>query len=321
MQTEIAVTVARTCTRCRLDLTDPASVQHGLGPICREFSNAVLAKELPTAWDAEAQGGLFLLSAESFESEGDRARFEAVYLKIMTSKGANSAEPVTGEDARKLVRELAYLASAAPSRPVYEILINAIRGLGYPTYAAAVSGASSSSEASLTVEGGRIWLSGARNAAGRAALARIGGWWDRRSERYHAPLSAAEAFVKLARIYWPLVTGAEAVLEAAKVATAPKLTPAPAPAPVVVLPTPKPEAPAPAVPEVRLEPLGGEVLVFTPFHPKFNSHLKSTCSWRWDRARKAWAVKRSDEAQARKLLALYFPAAVVEAQGAASSCV
>jgi hypothetical protein len=303
----VAVLVARACTRCGHELEDPASVQSGQGPICRGFTSAVLAKEIPTAWDAEAQAGLFMLSAESFEAEGDRERFEAVYMKIMTSKGANSPEAVTGEDARKLVRELAYLASAAPSRTVYEILIKAIRGLGYPAYAAAVSGESSSGEAALSFENGSVYLKAVRNPAGRAALRRLGAYFSSlRGDRWYVPASKAEAFIAAARLYWPMVTGAEETLEAAKKATAP--APAPAPAPVA---TPEPVRP---VEQVVFQWGSAEFLLVTPYRGAFVAALKALPGGRrWDSGLRAWRIARAHEAQVRAMVAAHFPeAAVIE---------
>ncbi len=218
-----APSVVRPCSRCSLPLTDPASIQAGLGPICRGMANKLLAKELPSAWSDADLTAIMFLGAETFEASEDQARYAAGFAKLCTSKGMNQATAATGEDLRALAKELVYLSSVAPSTAVYEALIGAIKGIGYPVYAAYVSGESSTGEAKVTYEAGRLVLVAVRNAAGSTALRRVGARFD---SHYNGWTSAAYAERKMAaliEVYWPMVKGLREALEGLKADTAPTI--------------------------------------------------------------------------------------------------
>jgi hypothetical protein len=252
--------INRPCTRCELTLTDPASVEAGIGPICRGFANQILAKEVPSAWSDTDLFNFMMLTPESFPSE-DEPRFSAVFQKICASRGMNQGEgqAVKGDDLRDVARELVYLASVAPTNAIYETLIGAIRGIGYKQYAAFVSGDSASGDATVTLEEGNVFLSAVRNRLGQNALYKVGA--RKSGQRWFVSQSKALDFLPIVSIYWPFAKGINEVLTAlenvcktaleelapiaqatteeapATVPTAPievAPAPAPAPAPVVV---------------------------------------------------------------------------------------
>jgi hypothetical protein len=217
-QTPVLV-VTRPCVRCGHDLKDPASVEAGIGPICRGFANQILAKETPSAWSDKDLFNFTFLSAESFPVDA-QARFAKVFTFVCSSRGMNQAEAAKGEDMRATVKELVYLASVAPTNAIYETLIGAIRGIGYIQYAAFVSGDSASGDATLSLENGKVFLAGVRNSVGQNALYKINARREYSAMRWYTTQSNAAEFVRVVSIYWPFVKGAQEVLDA--------LTPAPA---------------------------------------------------------------------------------------------
>jgi Family of unknown function (DUF6011) len=214
-QAPLTVIITRPCTRCGLELTDPASVEAGIGPICRGYANQILAKEVPSRWSDTDLFNFTFLSTESFPEEA-QARFAKVFTKICQSKGMNQGEgqAVKGEDLRAVARELVYLASVAPTNAMYEALIGAIRGIGYVQYAAFVSGDSASGNATLSLENGKVFLAGVRNSMGQNALYQIGACREYSAKRWYTSLNNAAEFVRVASIYWPFVKGAQEVLDA-----------------------------------------------------------------------------------------------------------
>lgn len=215
MQTQLRPLVTRPCTRCGRDLKDPASIQAGIGPHCRGYANAILAKEVPSAWSDQDLSAFYFLNAESFPAEA-RERFEKAFTAICASKGMNQAEAAKGDDMRAIVQELVYLASVAPTNAIFEALMGAIRGVGYVQYAAFVSGESASGEATLSYEGGKVFLQGVRNAVGQEALKKIGATWEKNTQRWTTSAERASDFVRVACIYWPFAKGAQEVLAATK---------------------------------------------------------------------------------------------------------
>ena len=262
-QAPIALVITRPCTRCGLELSDPASVEAGIGPICRGYANQVLAKEVPSRWSDTDLFNFTFLSTESFPEEA-QTRFAKVFTKICQSKGMNQGEgqAVKGEDLRGVARELVYLASVAQTNAMYEALIGAIRGIGYVQYSAFVSGDSASGAATLSLESGKVFLAGVRNSVGQNALYQLGARREYSAKRWYTSQANAAAFVRVASIYWPFVKGAQEVLAALPTAPALALvpneahpeetpaTPAEASAPEVATTEPAEQAPteAPAAP-------------------------------------------------------------------------
>ena len=223
VQSTTQTIIARPCTRCDHELTDPASVEAGIGPICRGYANQILAKEVPSFWSDTDLFNFTMLTAESFPS-ADAERFTAVFTKICKSRGMNQGEgqAVTGDDMREVARELVYLASVAQTNAIYESLIGAIRGIGYVKYAAFVSGDSASGDATVTIEGDNVFLSAVRNSVGQNALSKIGARKEYRGSRFFVSKDKALDFIPIVSIYWPFAKGIDEVLTA--LPPAPKAT-------------------------------------------------------------------------------------------------
>ena len=249
VQPKTETLITRPCVRCDHDLKDPASVEAGIGPVCRGYANQILAKETPSAWSDKDLPNFAFLSAESFPTDA-QARFTKVFTFICLSRGMNQAETAKGEDMRATVKELVYLASIAPTNAIYETLIGAIRGIGYVKYAAFVSGDSASGDATVTLEGDNVFLSAVRNSVGQNALYKIGARKEYRGSRFFVQSSKALDFIPIVSIYWPFAKGIDEVLTALE--SAPKTAQAQPVA--IVAPAPQAEAAKEAPAEVFTKP-------------------------------------------------------------------
>jgi len=151
----------RHCSRCRKELTDPASRECGVGPICRNKDNHLYAKTIQA--NLPVAGALILGThadqlpvelQERFES------FKASFLKkseqVQKANDDIMAMKLAGSDYRDEVRELDYFLSYMMSDTLRERLIKIVEALGYIGLAGVLAGDASKSEARVWFENGRI---------------------------------------------------------------------------------------------------------------------------------------------------------------------
>lgn len=214
MQTNGAIMLKVTshCVRCKKELTDAASIQAGIGPECRQKANSILAKEMPTKWDDEGATAAFLLfCADSDNLPADHIpAFERCKDAILTSQGFNamsSAAPETGRDWRPTVADLTLLASTRADL-MRGHLLQVIKCLGYPQYAAYLAKLASASEGKVWIEGTDLYFTGVKNSHGRKALEKAGAYLALKQEgegqTWKARLTHGAAMLDAIRIYWPL---------------------------------------------------------------------------------------------------------------------
>lgn len=211
----VSIHVTGHCSRCGRQLTDSASINAGIGPICRGIANKILAMEMPTAWDAERVQALLFVPAEVFPA-AHQARWSAVYEKIFTSKGMGQLDAFKGEDWRATIPELVFFMSVAPTNAVVEALLGAIRGLGYERYAAYICGESSSAASEIGVYWDVIWFKGPYNKIGVYKLRlEARAQWNDKEKRWEVAKAFYQTFVRIISIYWPFTKGmSEAIAQA-----------------------------------------------------------------------------------------------------------
>lgn len=227
-------TAVRQCSRCREELTDPASVQCGVGPICRKKDNKLLALTIParfsmvhaflgTAVEMAPEVGLaeepLKVLRESFEEFHNR-----------TVAVAQDGEVVwAGMDLRGVIRNIDWILSWSMPPQLREYLILAVEHCGYPALAAVFRGQASLGECSFTwdTDRGVIRFIAKRNKPGGDALrtkcqARLVKYpsyvWEVKPEHL-------QAFVEVVRTHYPMFTGSLEDLEA-QVKAAPPQPPA-----------------------------------------------------------------------------------------------
>ena len=206
-------TTHRSCSRCGKELTDPASRECGVGPVCRRKDNHLYAKAI--AANLPVAGALILGTRAEDLPEELHERFEtlrASFLKksekVQKSNDDLMQMKLGGADFRDEVRELDYFLSYVMPSTIRERLIKIVDAFGYVGLAAVLSGDASKSKAIVWFENGRVWLSGTACTPGLFQMKKIPGITTPRyrgdKTPYSAPAPQAEAFFKVVRKFWPL---------------------------------------------------------------------------------------------------------------------
>lgn len=206
-------TTPRYCSRCRKELTDPASRECGVGPVCRNKDNHLYAKaiqaNLPIA-------GALLLGTHTEELPVElHERFDAFKTsflrkseKVQKANEDIMAMKLAGSDFRDEVRELDYCLSYVMPNTLREKLIKIVEALGYVGLAGVLTGEASKSKAKIWFEDGRVWLSGTASTPGFFQMRKIPGIQTPRyrgdKTPYSAPASEADKFFSVVRKFWPL---------------------------------------------------------------------------------------------------------------------
>lgn len=202
----------RYCSRCRSELTDPASRECGVGPVCRNQDNHLYAKAIEANLPI-AVALLLALHTEELPPEiGDRfENFKTSFLKKMEKVQKSNevlAMKVAGADFRDEVRELDYFLSYMMSDTLRDRLIKIVESLGYVGLAGVLSGVASKSSAKVWFENGRVWLAGTSNKTGFFEMKKIPGITTPRyrgdKTPYSAPATEADMFFEVVRKFWPI---------------------------------------------------------------------------------------------------------------------
>ena len=206
----------RACSRCGKELTDPASRECGVGPVCRGKDNHLYAKLIQA--NIPMAGALFMgTHPEELPLEVGERFMEANKSFIRKMEKAQSAnDDVTimkldGSDFRDEVRTLDYILSFRTSTETRSKLINIVRHLGYVGLAGVLSGEASKSKAKVWFENGRIHLTGTGCTPGYRKMKKIPGIQTPRfrgcKTPYSAPASRADVFLAIVEEHWPLYEG------------------------------------------------------------------------------------------------------------------
>jgi Family of unknown function (DUF6011) len=201
--------VSRHCSRCGLPLTDAASREHGVGPLCRKKNNDIFAKQIP-ADVATASAIMLSLKSSNFHSE-IAGQFEVLkdsfLTKLQRLSRENSGQGIilSGADFRKIVDWF----DIALSYPItYETKLNIIKlidAVGYKRLAGVLKGDVCMSPAKLTIQDGFLVLEGKNNKAGYLAMRRVPEIVlpKYRGKPYKVPVRAAKKFLDVVEQFWP----------------------------------------------------------------------------------------------------------------------
>ena len=241
----------RFCSRCGKALTDAASTEVGVGPICRHLDNALLAKHIPSNIGAARD------SAKKVDFSHFPEETVQTWLKVEAAVVAEGAEEV--QDWRETVKRVEWMLSHAVKEPSKTHLMGMVFSLGYIGLVSLWKGEAATGLASCWFDTGRIYVSGPQNKAARITLRKIwgakfhGGSYvpaaDHLGEKVKAwsfPADKAELVQKAVWAHYPnnenllgAVETAKAYLlavEQEKAKQAPVEVPAPVQAPVVAAP-------------------------------------------------------------------------------------
>jgi hypothetical protein len=212
----------RFCSRCGDAVTDPASRECGVGPVCRRKDTHLYAKTI------SANFGIATIRAMSVREDmlapevQDTWKAALKRLLKAAEKVANLTDDMTimrrtGADLREVVRACDLVCSYEnPGREVRNAVIDVVHACGYIGLAAVLAGQASTSPSRVWFENGRVFMAGLGNKSGWAAMRQIPGIVTprHRGDRspYSAPAAQATTFLANVRRYWPMYEGDLAAL-------------------------------------------------------------------------------------------------------------
>lgn len=263
----------RSCARCGRDLTDPASRERGIGPVCRQLDNAVLARQIPADLNA------------AMDAYGDiRHRMEGMHPDLTSSIDKVDAALIDGVksgDYREAVMAIERILSYDCGYLVREGLYGVTEALGYTSLVLLWKGDVVKGASELSFTNGRLVLKSPRPP--KSVLASIRAIKGRRFEytakTWSFPASQHEAVQKVCSFFVKM-TGVKDAIKAAKEA-----------------PKEAPEAKKTALPAViNVTSRGSRALeVTTPYNAAFVNELKSSIPWqqrKWDPKARVWRVHK-----------------------------
>lgn len=287
--------LVRSCSYCGKGLTDTASKNYGIGPVCRNMQNHVLAALIP------ANVPLARFSLAQLDSEGftDKAVLAVEALSQDLTKTDN-------KDWRKSCARIEWLLSFGVSRKQRSALISVVEALGYLSLASLLSGHAAKGEALVSFEGGRLFVKGPRNKAGHTSLKAIKGRkFHSTDKRWSVPSEACEAFKVTMWKYWPKNSGLGEALEAAESFNAENAEAVLAEAQAEVAPAKEPK--------VVVTKSGAVFKIASPYNKGFISELKhlvaEAADWkdrRWNPSEKVWEVAEAHKELVVSLVAKHY---------------
>ena len=207
----------RYCSRCGDALTDPASRECGVGPVCRKKDTHLYAKTIT------ANFGLATIRAMSVRDEMLAPEVVSTWKSALkrllkaAEKVANLTDDVTimrqsGADLREIVRACDLVCSYEnPGAGTRNAVIDVVHACGYVGLAAVLAGQASTSPSRVWFENGRLHMTGLGNKSGWSAMRQIPGIVTPkyRGDRapYTAPAAQAAIFLANVRRFWPMYEG------------------------------------------------------------------------------------------------------------------
>lgn len=286
----------RCCVRCGKELTDAASLEVGIGPVCRQLANKLLALAIPA--DVELAKSLY------FQAAQQREDFPKEVLGVCATIAEELLHGIGADgDWRKTVKRIEWVLSFDLPAEAAALLIGVVEALGYVSVASFLRGVSSSGTAEVWFAEGRLFVAGPNNKGGREAIKALVG------RSYHAecltpsedvrpgwsvPAKHVAAFKTLVLKFWPFSKGLEEAVAAAQ---------------TYVAATPKVETGS-GQKEVWVVMEGNQLVVKTPYNAGFIAALKSTVPWKnrqWNPGKKVWVCDGGYQEVVTHLVLEYFP--------------
>lgn len=310
----------RSCARCGKELTDAASMEVGIGPICRNLDNCLLAKLIPSnidrAREALAELDLTSLAPETLPTLSE----------VVSDINAETAASV--DDWRKTVKRIEWALSFPGNHNFRPMLTSCVSALGYVGLAAMWDGKAASGKAEVSVKDGRFAIVGPRNKAFNTAAKKINGWKFRpagtvfeKKACWTFPCDQWGAVFETVITHYPNFSGLDASIEEAKKVVEARLAEKQAlreeeekaaieavPAAVVA---PAPVQTVQAAKKCSITSAGVLLKVATPYKPEYINELKETIKWgdrRWNAQERVWEVAANHEAEVKALVTKHFGA-------------
>lgn len=207
----------RHCSRCNQPLTDPASWERGIGPVCARKDTHLFAKTIAanfpiaTARAMAVNADNLPVALQPVWSALYDVLFEKSEAAIANSSESNAfVFQFSGEDCRQIAKVIDFMLSFAIERNNKNHLINIVKNLGFIGLAGVLSGESSTGTAELKFDNGKLFLTGSSNKAGFNAMRVIPGIVVPRrisGGAYEAPAAQYEKFIAATMEFWPCFDG------------------------------------------------------------------------------------------------------------------
>lgn len=301
---------ARHCFRCSLPLTDAASLNEGIGPICRKLDNAILARLIPSdmgkVLEAYQKVDPTTLAPETLET-------------FMGLEAAFRAEGAAGrEDWRKEAKRIEWMLSHKQEWSNVKALKDVVLSLGYVGLVALWNGEAATGLASIFPIEGRLALQGPQNKAAKRAFQCIPGWnfhkvphGEDHRPTWTVPAERIREFRMLVITHYPNFEGLLEALEAAEAYVAELKAAPPPPAPVAA---PKATvATATAIVSngaISIVEVDGKLKVKTPFRVSYVSELrampKSNLPREWVKTEQVWIFPVTHKEQVLALVKKHY---------------
>jgi hypothetical protein len=313
---------SRHCFRCALPLTDAASLNEGIGPVCRKLDNALLARLIPSdmakVLEAYASVDVLELTPETMET------FQNLEAALRASDAASR------EDWRIEVKRIEWILSHNQTRANIKALCGVVLGLGYVGLVALWMGEAATGLASVfPMAEGRLGVSGPQNKAARYAFKKIHGYqfhpvgptvskacWSFPADKYrefrlaiitHYPhFEFLQETIEAAEIYLAeqqVLAEAQAAKDAAQAKQDAEKLASISPAPV-----------APALPSgapiISIIEVNGTLKVKTPFRMSYIAELrktdKATLPRKWNVSESVWEFPVAFKAAVEALVTKHY---------------
>lgn len=207
----------RHCSRCNLPLTDPASWERGIGPVCARKDTHLFAKTIAANFSMatiHAMGVKLDMLPVALQPVWT-ALYDVLFEKSEAAMSANAKAGTftfhfSGEDCRQIAKVIDFMLSFAMDRDNKHHLIQIVKNLGFVGLAGVLAGQSSTGDAELKFDNGKLFLTGSSNKSGFNAMRVIPGIVIPRKRgggAYEAPAAHWEAFIAATMEFWPCFDG------------------------------------------------------------------------------------------------------------------
>lgn len=206
--------IIRHCFRCSRELTDAASLEAGIGPICRQLDNAILATTFPVepanlalARDKVVEA----LALAAMQGDTLAPMIPAECIPTVQAILDATANVEANGDYRKVVKRVEWVLSFQLNWQVKNPLVALVSALGYKALVGLWSGKTATGKVTVSVttaESGAVDLivSGPRNRFAGIALSKSGAKFHYADKAWHlfdARPKALGFWAEAVQIYYP----------------------------------------------------------------------------------------------------------------------
>jgi len=310
---------SRHCFRCSLPLTDAASLNEGIGPICRKLDNAILARLIPSDM-------VKVLAA--YQSVDPLTLTPETLNTFMSLEEALRAEDAPQrDDWRKEVKRIEWMLSHGQTYQNIQALKAVVLALGYVGLVSLWNGDAATGLGTCFAIEGRLTLTGPQNKAARIAFKKIQGWKFHPASAefpkavWSVPAAAFREFRLAIISHYPNFTGLLEAVEVAQAFDAEQKALAAVKAAELEVLKAKAIAELPAVLAVVAAPskpksivsiieVGGFLRVITPYRVSYIAELRTTpkelLPRKWLAEEKAWEFPIAFKAKVEALVQKHY---------------